>query len=222
MSLMMSDAPLRLAAIFVLIVLLQVAFAYFPLGRETKRRLQHALTGHALVQFSYFLPEAYCKLGISMGAVVIWYTFSYQSEAYLNVFGSLLRAEELEGRRLPGAFYFLLGAGAVYTLFPVDTARYAVECLSLADPFAAFVGQSVESKMITKSSSVAGSAACFVMALLVGFTMLNEFSSIVAGALFCTISEAISCGLNDNLTIPVFTALAVHISSATESFLFTT
>ena len=133
----------------------------------------------------------------------------------MKLLGPLLRPAELEGRRLPGAFYFLVGTGTVFAFFPLDTARYAVECLALADPFAAFVGQSLllRSRMITKSASVAGSAACFVMALLVGVAFLQNGGvlRITMGALACTFGEAVSCGLDDNLTIPVVTALAAHL-----------
>lgn len=279
---LMRHAILRLAAFFVLIVLLQVAFASFPLGRETKRRLQHALTGHALVQISYFLPEAYCKMGISIGAVGIWllrgaltigglvalqpataslaleretkrrlqhaltgcalalaseyfprrvmnialtaaaaglwYLARFRRDAFCQVFGPLLRPAELaEGGSLPGAFYFLVGTVAVGSWFPPDVANYALLCLSLADPMASWVGRSIRSPMITSSASVAGSAACFVTAWLVGFFLLAarpEYSSwsLARGALGCTLAEAaaVPLGINDNLLLPLVTAGAIQ------------
>jgi dolichol kinase len=94
-------------------------------------------------------------------------------------------------------------------------ARYAVECLSIADPLAAWVGQSIESPKITKSSSVAGSSACFLVAWMIGWVFFNKersLLSITLGACGCTISEALPFA-NDNLIIPIVTAIFLELVS---------
>jgi dolichol kinase len=129
---------------------------------------------------------------------------------------------------LPGAFFFLLGTIVAATLFPMPIARYAVECLSLADPIAAWVGQSISSpKLLPNQStaSVAGSLACFATSWLLGYFMLIQWAErgdddapiaisipcVTLSALACCLAEALPI-INDNLSIPIVTALAVDMS----------
>jgi dolichol kinase len=206
-------ALLRVSSFFLLIVAFQVAVARLNLQREAKRRWQHAVTGHALVQVSYYLPVKFSIAALLMAVAGMWYLRTYQSDTYLQHFGPLLRPHELEDGQLPGAFYFLLGTAVTVALFPIPTARYAVECLALADPVAAWVGQSISSPKLTKSASAAGCIACFITAWSIGYVMLDPSSrwGITAGALACCLAEALPFG-NDNLTIPLITSLAVQLS----------
>lgn len=257
----------RAASLIALVLAFQVAAARgSALHREAKRRWQHAVTGHALVVISYFLPPALCAVLLTAAAAGLWYVRHYCAEMYFRYFGPLLRPHELVGHSaaatergggsggggarssssssssdgtssravLPGAFWFLVGAAVTVLLVPMTTARYAVECLALADPAAAYIGQSVpSSRRLTKTATVAGSAACFVTACAVGGAFLLpqpsydatttatanadattfSFSALVvvlAGAAACTAAEAAPFG-NDNLTIPVVTALTVEL-----------
>lgn len=206
-----------------------------------KRRWQHAMTGHALVQVSYFLPVELCIAGLSLGCCGIYYVRYHQSDMYLRIFGPLLRVDEMHSstgqRILPGAFYFLLGTALTAALFPMNIARYAVECLALADPTAAWIGQSAAavvggtsasswlSSKIHAKSSVAGCIACFVTATSIGYVMLIIMSSddndsksghyslwqVVVGGLACCLAESFPFG-NDNLLIPLVTAAALSMT----------
>jgi dolichol kinase len=215
----------RGGSLIALIVAFQVAAAQFHLPREAKRRWQHAVTGHALVCVSEYLPVRWCVAALLSAAGGLWCLRNYHADVYLQHFGPLLRPHELEATALPGAFYFLLGAAIVAALFPIATARYAVECLALADPMAAWAGQSIRSPKITASASLIGCLACFGTAFGIGYFMLpgettamNDddddrppwFILSAAGALACSIAEALPWG-NDNLTIPVATALVVEV-----------
>lgn len=201
----------RVFTIVALVVLLQFALAQLSLRTETKRRLQHALTGHALVQISYLISQTLAVCLLLLAAGVMYVLKTYYPTEFRRAFGPLLRRDELSGSQMPGAFYFLLGAaGAVLLADNIDTARYAVECLAIADPMASWVGTTVRSRKINSNSSVAGSAACFAAAWCVGYLMLTKDSyKLSVGALACTIAEAMPYG-NDNLNIPVITALAIE------------
>ena len=204
------DAFVRLAVLFVLIVGFQVLVSRITLETEAKRRWQHALTGHILVQASYILPMKLGTVGLILGAIGLAYLRFGHPEKFVEVFGPLLRREELEPGTLPGAFYFLVGTAMTTIFFDLPTARYAVECLALADPMAAFCGKSVSSPKINERSSVAGCLGCFSMACAIGYIMLPLASAfqIFLGALACTVAESTPIG-NDNLTIPLFTAAVV-------------
>lgn len=206
----------RVSVFVVLLIVFQAAVARLPTSREPKRRLQHAATGHALVVLSHRLPKSIYIFLLAVGACLLWYLCTFQEPVFVRMVGPILRPEEKGRQKLPFSFFFLLGTIAVFLFFPADTARYAVECLSFADPCAAFVGQSIESPTLSKSASLAGSIACFLTAWVIGFFMIRQdhtLLGITVGALFCTLSEAavVTDRLNDNFTIPIFTALAVKL-----------
>ncbi|KAG7349059.1 hypothetical protein IV203_011656 [Nitzschia inconspicua] len=210
-----SDLFFRAISLVVLVVGFQLFIARLPsLQKETKRRWQHALTGHILVQSSYILPKSvaiFLLLSTSMG---MWVWRTVFPKHFYKAFGPLLRKSELDGTQyMPGAFYFLLGTAV--TVWMVDgwtIPRYAVECLALADPVASWIGSTVPSPKINKRTSVSGCLACYVTAFGVGHVMLgdthNDFITLSIGALACTVAEAMPFG-NDNLNIPIITALAV-------------
>jgi dolichol kinase len=204
---MMLENPLmRVSSFFVLILAFQIVVTKLSLGKDTRRRLQHAMTGHALVQISYVLPIDIAIVALAVGCGTIYYVRFYQRDLYQQLFEPLLRPEELVDGVLPGAFYFLLGTLITASLFPLDMARYAVECLSLADPLASWVGKSISSPRITRNASVAGCCTCWVTAFLLGILWFDfPWPMAFLGSLACTIAEAFPI-LNDNLSIPIVTA----------------
>lgn len=207
----MASLLFRAASFFFLVVLFQILVARVSLQTETKRRLQHALTGHALVQISYILPLAACIILLLLGAVGMYVAQTYALTWFQQAFGELLRKDELSGKQLPGAFYFLLGTGlTILIASDMDIVRYAVESLAIADPMASFVGSTIPSPKVCPGSSMSGCIACFGTAWIVGIVMLPMVSqsTLLIGALACTIAEASPYG-NDNMNIPLFTAIMV-------------
>lgn len=202
-----NDALARVVVLFVLIVGFQVLVSRLALEKEAKRRWQHALTGHILVQASHILPMDLGIGGLMLGAIGIAYLRFRHPEKFVEIFGPLLRREELDPGTLPGAFYFLIGTAMTTLIFDLPTARYAVECLALADPMAAFCGKSISSPKVNARSSIAGCFGCFVTAWCIGYVMLPDETGlqIFLGAFACAAAECLPIG-NDNLTIPLFTA----------------
>lgn len=202
---------IRAASLFILLILFQVLMAQVQMGHETKRRLQHALTGHCMVQVSYFLTPPLCFGLLLIAAIGMCISQRYFLPQFQATFGPLLRPQELSGENLPGAFYFLLGTAITVGLVDMEIARYAVECLAIADPVASWIGSSIPSTKLSASASVSGCFGCFASALLVGWIMLPRGSvgTWSLGALACTLAEALPYG-NDNFNIPVITALVVQ------------
>lgn len=201
----------KAASVTFLVVLAQVITANFPVGKENKRRIQHALTGHLMVQVSYIIPPIVAISLCLFGAVGMYSLFKFWPDEFRRIFGELLRKEEFEGVQLPGAFYFLLGtATTVAVSKDIKTARYAVECLAIADPLASWVGSNIPSPKLNANSSLSGCLACFAGAWCVGYLMLTHDLFVLSiGALVCMMAEAMDIG-NDNLNIPVLTALAIE------------
>ena len=235
-----------------------------PFSSESKRRIQHGMTGCILVLISYCIPIYACIVLLTIATYLIYYLKTYHFHTiYLQNFGPLLRDYEKQpisppsqsnnhhsdsavsrAIPLPGAYYFLCGTTITAIVFPLGIARYSVLCLSLADPMAAYVGQLVPSYRLdqirffnlllrftgtTTNASVNGCIACFTTAWTIGYIQLVLLSdntsamsfvhpiiTVTAGATACCIAEAISffgSHGNDNLQIPIFTALVVTVSS---------
>ena len=184
---------------------------------SNKRRLQHAITGHALVQISYMLPYKICIAALCIGCIGFLIARTYFPIWFYTTFHSLLRSEEKSGKVLPGAFYFLIGTTISALLTTEDKlyiARYAVECLAVADPIASYVGSKISSPQLCQGSTLSGCVACFITSLCVGYVMLLgcSWSVLILGAVACTISEAIPFG-NDNLNIPIATTVTVLLAT---------
>lgn len=221
-----ASLALRGGFLLVLVVLFQYFVARANVQKETKRRFQHALTGHALVQISYVLPRTISLILLTIGCIGMYLAKTFFFEKFLEAFGGLLRPKETSGEVLPGAFYFLVGTALVVSGLvtnEMNIARYAVECLALADPMASWVGSTIQSPKFTiatagggsRTSSLAGCLACFGTAIVVGWWMLEEdVTVLVAGAVACTVAEGLPFG-NDNLNIPVITAFVVEQLSNT-------
>lgn len=133
---------------------------------------------------------------------------------------SILR--EHERTQLTGACYFSLGCTLAITLAPPSVAACAILNLVLGDMAAALVGVSFGGEVANVklgragAKSVEGSLAMFVVCVLVGCLVfanipLREYA-VVLGAATATLTELYEPFLlNDNLTIPVFSALALQI-----------
>lgn len=210
---------MRAGGLVLLVVAFQALIARVSLRKESKRRLQHALTGHALVQISYVLPREVSLALLVLGAAGIYILHQFYPSKFRKAFGPLLRLNEMT--QLPGAFWFLVGTAAtVLIVNDMEIARYAVECLAFADPMASWIGTTVDSPRINTGSSISGCMACFFTAALVGEIMLSNPTNytLSIGALACTIAEALPYG-NDNLNIPIVTALVVyHFGDSTSPF----
>ena len=260
-------------ALILFVVVLQRLTATFGVRQdykfspEAKRRIQHGMTGCILVLISYCIPIYMCILLLIAATYIIYYLKKhYFHTIYIQNFGPLLRDHEKQPLSqtsssssspennpdsttsqipLPGAYYFLLGTTITTILFPIRIARYSVLCLSLADPMAAYIGQSIPSYRLdqirhvqrilisistTTNGTISGCIACFISAWLIGFftfilprdtatvTFDNPIISITAGAMTCCFAEAIpffnsNGNGNDNLQIPIFTALIVTMFS---------
>jgi len=150
---------IRGGCLVILVVLFQYFIARVPtVQKETKRRFQHALTGHALVQISYVLPKSIALTLLLVGSIVMYVMHAFFFRQFLDAFGPLLRPNEFSGEVLPGAFYFLVGtAMTISPRFITDDiiiTRYAVECLALADPMASWIGSSIPSPKFTTTRTI--------------------------------------------------------------------
>mmetsp|Transcript_5804 Transcript_5804/g.14072 ORF Transcript_5804/g.14072 Transcript_5804/m.14072 type:complete len:283 (-) Transcript_5804:297-1145(-) len=127
---------------------------------------------------------------------------------------------EKEKSQLSGACYFSLGCTLAISFFPPAVAMTSILFLVLGDMSAALIGRSFGQDVVVVKlgregkKSVEGSMAMFFMCCTLGFTVfstvhLREYP-VVIGATVATLTELYEpFGLNDNLTIPLLSSLAL-------------
>ena len=129
---------------------------------------------------------------------------------FLRIFSPILRSQEQKGG-LTGATYFLIGSFLCILLFDKTLAIVCLCFLTLGDLFAALIGKQWGRIKLFSRKSLEGSLACFVVcaaaALLIGLHPVVA----IAGALVATLIELLPVGVDDNVTIPLISGLAMHL-----------
>jgi len=136
---------------------------------------------------------------------------------------SLLR--DKEKTQLTGGCYFSLGCTLAINLFSPATATAAISFLVIGDMMAALIGVAFGGDTcIVKlgregNKSLEGSMAMFVSCFVVGLMVFQEEPlaeyPVFIGAVAATLVELWEpFALNDNLTIPVMSGLAIHFGFA--------
>jgi len=132
--------------------------------------------------------------------------------------GKILR--DKEETQLCGACYFSLGVTLAIALFPPEIAMTSIVFLVLGDMSAALIGVSFGGEAVSLKlgregkKSAEGSVAMFVICFFIGIAVfravpLSEYIAFV-GAFMATVVELYEpFALNDNLTIPIFSSLAM-------------
>lgn len=129
---------------------------------------------------------------------------------FLRIFSPVLRSQEQKGG-LTGATYFLIGSFLCILLFDKTLAIVCLCFLTLGDLCAALIGKQWGRIKLFSRKSLEGSLACFVVctaaALLIGLHPVVAIS----GALVATLIELLPTGVDDNVTIPLISGLAMHL-----------
>ena len=195
---------------------------------QLPRRFFHCLSGliSGLI-YMLFLShkQAIYILG---GAASIFYILeqiriNYPNQPGLNVINKyFLRAEEhlKESAAIP----YLMALLLTIITFPKSIALTAIFTLALADPLSAIIGIKYGKHKIVEGKSLEGSGAFFLATSIVCFLIFiplpgNTFWPVFANAfflgLFAASFEMIPLKLDDNLTIPLFTATILWILATT-------
>ena len=129
---------------------------------------------------------------------------------FVRIFSPILRSQERRGG-LTGATYYLIGSFLCILLFDKTLAIVCLCFLTLGDLFAALIGKQWGRIKLFSQKSLEGSLACFVVCT--GIALLIGLHPVVAvtGALVATLIELLPLGVDDNVTIPLISGLAMHL-----------
>ena len=142
--------------------------------------------------------------------------YSQCNEWIFRYAGGYFKEKEKVG--LTGMPYFVGGVLLTVALFSQPVAITALCFLTFGDVSAAIVGKKCGTIKICGPKSLQGSLAFFVVVSIVGFAIKTYLfphyltaSSILIGAFIATLTELLPGSLDDNLTVPVITGLALHL-----------
>ena len=192
------------------------------------RRLFHIGMGTIVAAtYGFFLDHQQAVFILGAGACIFYILeqvrLSYPESASFFKIASqyLLRAEEQlqESAALPYAISILL----TMISFPKVVAIIGILTLAWADPLSALIGIRFGKKKIMSGKSYAGSFAFFITTFICCLGCLTVFGPgfdynlifvSLGVALVVACFELIPLRLDDNLTIPLFTAIAVWVICA--------
>jgi glycerol-3-phosphate acyltransferase PlsY len=138
---------------------------------------------------------------------------------FVRLFRVLMRPSEV--RAPTGTAYYLLGAFFSILLFSPMIAIASTLFLVFGDFTAALVGTSIGRIRIFPPRSLEGSAGCLVACLVVGLALFWHVKPVwpvavtlaCAGAAAATVAEGAPWRLNDNVTIPLISGLALRLAA---------
>ena len=136
---------------------------------------------------------------------------SYLGKLYLNFFNIVTRDVEKKKNNVTGASYYLLGCLIVVYFFDdLDIIMASLLIMSISDSFAALVGVKFGKTKIYGNKSLEGSFAFFISTIIILYIFINNLTSFefLIISILITFVELLSFyRINDNLTIPVFSAI---------------
>lgn len=141
------------------------------------------------------------------------FLFPQFNRQIFKIFGSILKQESRN--RILGTTYFLSGSLLTVLFFTKPVAIAALLFLIFGDAFSALVGVKWGRTKIGRKSlegSLAGFASCLFIALILKYTYLGlDIGITLWGALAATIVELLPLPVNDNLSIPLCSALVMAV-----------
>lgn len=136
----------------------------------------------------------------------LWSSFRV---VFYEAFTPLLRSHERNGA-VTGATYFLIGIFLPILLFPKILAIVCIFFMILGDMAAALIGKKWGRTKLFSRKSLEGSLACFLVCILIALVKFNPVVAAI-GALVATMVEVLPTKLDDNLTMPLLSGLAMYL-----------
>lgn len=186
---------------------------------ETKRQLIHA---SGLIFAFYVLWAGQLISIITLGAlllVVFLIAEAYKRDIKLPIVSMMIdsaeRSEVIEERPAKGAMLFFVGSLASLILYgnEIKVVSATIIILALGDSVSTLIGKNFGEHKIpyNKMKSLEGSVAGFVFALL-GAQIFVGLPLAILGAITAMLTESLPINIDDNITIPVLSGLAMTLA----------
>ncbi|MBI2830086.1 MAG: hypothetical protein HYX81_02895 [Chloroflexi bacterium] len=184
-----------------------------------KRETLHFTAGTAVGLAVLYSPRLTILIifGVMTSLMVIFEATRFSAPSlnrrFVHWFPFIVRKAKGEERKITGTTYFLLASLVTVFAFPRHIAATAILFSALGDPTASVVGTWLgRTKFWGKS--LEGHLACLVICLAIGVILASTLEGLsmtvaVIGAIAATALQATNLPLDDNVTIPIGSALVM-------------
>jgi dolichol kinase len=188
-------------------------------SNEINRKIIHFSSILIPASYLWFIKDQYVMILLLSGLTILALILellrnklNFVNSLFNNIFFKMLRKNEQLGK-LTGATWMLISSLIITVFFPIYIVVPALIYLSVGDSFAAIIGKAYPYGKLGKKSitgTISGFIFSSIFALLVNVTLPAHI--IILGSLIAMIVEASPIKLNDNLTIPIISALSMKLS----------
>jgi dolichol kinase len=188
-------------------------------SNEINRKIIHFSSILIPASYLWFIKDQYAMILLLSGLTILALSLellrnklNFVNSLFNNIFFKMLRKNEQLGK-LTGATWMLISSLIITVFFPIYIVVPALIYLSVGDSFAAIIGKAYPYGKLGKKSitgTISGFIFSSIFALLVNVTLPVHI--IILGSLIAMIVEASPIKLNDNLTIPIISALSMKLS----------
>ena len=188
-------------------------------SNEINRKIIHFSSILIPASYLWFIKDQYAMILLLSGLTILALILellrnklNFVNSLFNNIFFKMLRKNEQLGK-LTGATWMLISSLIITVFFPIYIVVPALIYLSVGDSFAAIIGKAYPYGKLGKKSitgTISGFIFSSIFALLVNVTLPAHI--IILGSLIAMIVEASPIKLNDNLTIPIISALSMKLS----------
>ena len=188
-------------------------------SNEINRKIIHFSSILIPASYLWFIKDQYVMILLLSGLTILALSLellrnklNFVNSLFNNIFFKMLRKNEQLGK-LTGATWMLISSLIITVFFPIYIVVPALIYLSVGDSFAAIIGKAYPYGKLGKKSitgTISGFIFSSIFALLVNVTLPAYI--IILGSLIAMIVEASPIKLNDNLTIPIISALSMKLS----------
>lgn len=188
------------------------------------RKLWHMSTVTAMFLVWHYAPSQ-VSYGILILAYLLFVPIDFLRQYHRGVNEVLVHAfkpimRQGEEQRLAGTTFLLTGVLIIVLLFPKPVVSLSLLFLAFADPIASYFGIRYGKDKLFGHKSLQGFLAAYVVCSVLSLAYLLQFSTVWDRALVCSLlagfvgamAELVPVAkLDDNLTLPVFSAIGLNL-----------
>ena len=185
------------------------------------RKLWHLAGGSFFPVLALFVSREVLLItvGAITGMFVLWeiirFAFPAINHWTISHLGIMLKQEEQF--QPTGTTLLLLASLVVFFLFEKDIAITSLLFVAVGDPIASLIGEKYGEHTVF-NKSLEGSLACLISCLAAGMLMTSLSPSLAIpvvayGAIWATMVEMLSITVDDNFTMPLFSASAMALAT---------
>ena len=156
----------------------------------------------------------YIMIPVTLAVIVIDISrlreWRFWKQYLVRLFGRMVRHHEMQGD-FTGATYILLSTCFTVALYSKPIAIAALSFIIVGDTFAALIGRKF-GKHKFRNKSLEGSAGCLVGTVIVALVVPDLVMPVaMIGAVVAMLAEALSFGIDDNVSVPIVSGLAMTL-----------